>query len=327
MDIAAYDNLVDAAFKAARGKRSKPEVLCFFEQKDVNIGKLQNEILTGKSPDGHYHRFTVYDPKKRTIHAACFKDRVLHHALINHVGPVLERAMISSTFACRPNKGPLAASKWVQSCICRFPWYAKIDIKSYFDSIDHKLLIETLQKHIKGADVLRLIERIIASYRTAPGKGIPIGSLTSQHFANYYLDGIDRFLLEELKIDAHVRYMDDIVWWCSDSSTARKSLKIVKEWLYCCRLLELKDITQINKSSRGITFCGYRVLPGMLRLTERRKRSYSQKRKYWEQAYISCLIAECKLQSAYASVYAVTAHADSREWRKKQLCRFPSIEV
>jgi retron-type reverse transcriptase len=142
-DTADYDNLVDAAVKASRGKRLRPDVRCFFEHFEKNINNLRRDILEGNAPYGYYKCFTIYDPKKRTIHAACFEDRVLHHALINDVGSILERAMVPSTFACRPGKGPLAASRWVQYCIRRFPWYVKVDIRRYFDSIDHTLLRNT----------------------------------------------------------------------------------------------------------------------------------------------------------------------------------------
>ena len=324
-DTADYDNLVDAAVKAARGKRMRPDVRCFFKHFEKNINNLRKDILEGNAPYGYYKCFTIYDPKKRTIHAACFEDRVLHHALINDVGPILERAMVPCTFACRPGKGPLAASKWVQHCIRRFPRYVKVDIRRYFDSIDHTLLNKILKRRLKGEEVQKLIGQIIASYWESPGKGLPIGSLTSQHFANYYLDGLDRFIMEELRCCAYTRYMDDMIWWCSDRQTAKTTLAMVKEWVSKNRLLDLKENCQINKSIRGVTFCGYRILPGMMRLSRRRCRRYTVKRNRWENAYLAGLIDEGKLQSAYTSVYAGTVHADSREWRKEQLRKYPPI--
>lgn len=327
IDTAGYDNLVLAAVKAARGKHQRPDVRCFFKHLDRNLNQLRKDILAGIAPYGQYRRFTIYDPKKRTIHAACFEDRVLHHALINHVGPVLERAMVHCTFACRPGKGPLAASQWVQHCTRRFPWYVKTDIRSYFDSIDHTLLKEILDRRIKGKEVQALISRIIDSYRLSPGKGLPIGSLTSQHFANYYLDGLDRFVMEELRCCAYTRYMDDIIWWCRDRQTAKTTLKTVKEWVSNNRLLNLKENWQINRSNRGLTCCGYRILPGTMRLSRRRCKRYTMIKNRWEKAYLEGLIDEQQLQSAYASIYAGAIHADSWEWRKQQLRKYPSIEL
>jgi RNA-directed DNA polymerase len=327
LDTAGYGNLATAAVKAARGKHNRPDVRSFFARFDENLNQLRKDILTGNAPYGAYNRFTIYDPKKRIIHAACFEDRVLHHALINYVGPVLERAMVPCTFACRPGKGPLEASQWVQNCTRRFPWYVKVDIKSYFNSIDHNLLKKILERRIKGKEVQKLIAEIIETSRESPGKGLPIGSLTSQHFANYYLDGLDRFIMEEFRCPAYARYMDDMIWWCPDRKTAKTMLKTVKEWVCENRLLQLKENHQINRSSRGITFCGYRILPGMIRLTGRRCKRYTIIRNKWEKAYLAGLIDERQLQSAYASVYAGTVHADAREWRKQQLQKYPPIEL
>ena len=327
LDTAAFDNLGMAAVKAARAKRLRPDVEYFFADFDRNLQTLRRDIVAGNAPYGHYKRFTIYDPKKRTIHAACFPDRVLHHALMNFVGPVLEKAMLPFSFACRPGKGPLAAIKWVQRCIRRFPWYVKVDVRSYFDSIDHGILKEILNRRVKGKQVRQLISRIIDNYRDKPGKGLPIGSLTSQHFANYYLDGLDRFIMEELRCCAYARYMDDIIWWNADRRSAKESLKAVEDWLSKKRLLNLHEKRQINRSSRGVTFCGSRVFPGAIRLSKRRRKSYSDKRRQWEKAYLKGLIDERQLQSAYASLYAGTVHADSREWRKKELRMNPTIDV
>jgi retron-type reverse transcriptase len=243
---------------------------------------------------------------------------------MNFLTPILEKAMIESTFACRKGKGTIAAVKWVQSCVRRYPWFVKIDIKKYFDSIDHNILFYILCRKFKGDDVLDLIWRIICSFSTLKGKGLPIGSLTSQYFANYYLDGLDRYLKEGIKAAAHARYMDDIVWWCKDKIEAKKALSLVKEYLGKNRLLTVKPNIQINHSSQGIAFCGFRILPAQLRLSKRRKKRYLSGKKYWENAYNLGLISGNKLQLAYDSIHAICAHAKSREWRKRQLVLSPS---
>jgi len=323
--IACMDNLADAAVKAARGKRFRTDVQDFFQSFETNLHNLRTDILNGKVPYGHYTSFTIHDPKERTIHAACFKDRVIHHALMNHAGPVLERAMVPTAFACRLGKGPLAAVHWVQRGIRRFPWYVKVDIRRYFDSIDHEILCQIVTRRIKGNEVLSLIRRIIGSYHTIPGKGLPIGSLTSQYFANYYLDGLDRSIMERLGACAHARYMDDVIWCCHDRAAGKATLAHVKEYLSEERLLDLKDNIQINRSCKGVTYCGFRIFPGFLKLSSRRCKRYTARRKFWEHAYLRGKINEKKLQSAYASVYGIIAHADSLEWRKEQLLRYPSI--
>ncbi len=326
-DIAAFRNLADAAHKAARGKRTRPDVQAFFKRFDDNINEQAHAILVGQMPKGIFKRFIIHDPKKRLIHAACFEDRIFHHAVMNQAGPVLERAMTPTTYACRPGKGVHAAAQHVQTGIRRFPWYGKIDILGYFDTIDHQIMLALLARRFKGNDFLDTLQRIIDSYATAPGKGLPIGSLTSQHFANYYLDGLDRYILEQGAVRAHVRYMDDIIWWCDTKADAQSTLALVREYAAEKRLLNIKDSVQINRSSHGVTYCGYRILPGDMRLTRRRRRQYQVRRKAWEAAYLSGVIDERKLQNAYAAVHGVTAHADSLAWRKENLRRHPSIVI
>jgi RNA-directed DNA polymerase len=141
------------------------------------------------------------------------------------------------------------------------------------------------------------------------------------------LDGLDRFIMAELRCSAYARYMDDVIWWCTDRKKAIKTLKMVKEWIAGQRLLDVKDNCQINRSGCGVTFCGFRILPGMMRLSRRRRKRYTILRNRWEKAYREGLIDEQQLQSVYASLYAGTVHADSREWRKQQLCKYPSIEL
>lgn len=325
--IAAVDNLSFAAWRAGRGKRTRSEVRLFFENFDDSIRHLAKAILQGRMPLGHYKHFYIHDPKKRLIHAACFVDRVFHHALINYIGPVLDRAMIASTFACRIGKGNHAAVQQVQSHIRRYPWYVKIDIDGYFAAIDHQILFDLLQRRVKGQGVSELLWSVISSYHMLLGKGLPIGSLTSQHFANYYLDGVDRYILAQKNVPAYVRYMDDMIWWCDNKQEAKISLRRVQQFIEEHRLLKVKETIQINRSQRGVRYCGYQILPGTLKLTRRRQRRYQQRRKAWEYAYQQGLIDEQKLQHAYSAVHAIIDQADSLSWRKEHLRRMPAIEM
>lgn len=158
-EIAAWPNLAEAAYKAAKGKRNRQEVVKFFARFDASLAQLSADILAGKMPKGIFRAFTIHDPKKRTIHAACFTDRVFHHALINLVGPILDRGLTPATFACRVGKGQHAAASRVQHHLRRYPWYVKIDIQSYFHTIDHQLLLALLARRFKGEAFLAIIWR------------------------------------------------------------------------------------------------------------------------------------------------------------------------
>lgn len=325
--IAAFDNLAQAAYRAARGKQTRDDVKRFFQRFDAHLNQLSSDIRDGRMPYGRFRRFAIRDPKPRIIHAACFEDRVFHHAVMNLAGPVLERALTPTTYACREGMGSHAAVRQVQRHLRRFPWYVKIDIQHYFDTIDHACLYRLLQRRFKGRDFLALLQRIIAGFQVAPGKGLPIGSLTSQHFANFYLDGLDRFILEHLPARAQVRYMDDILWWCDSHECARETLEQVRAYATDERLLNVKANTQINRSVHGVSFCGYRVMPGQLRLSRRRRRRYQHLRQDWERAYAEGRIDALTLQRGYDAVHAITLPADSANWRRQNLLLHPSLEV
>jgi RNA-directed DNA polymerase len=185
------------------------------------------------------------------------------------------------------------------------------------------LLIDMLKRRLKGGEILELLEKVISCYHTIPGKGLPIGALPSQHFANFYLDCLDRYIMERLHAKAYVRYMDDSIWWCDSKKQAKSRLEHVMSYVEERLLLTIKrPAVLINKSKTGVTFCGFRILPGKITLSVRRRHRYSALRSKWENAYTLGLINEKTLQSAYSSVYAITAHADSREWRRKQLALY-----
>lgn len=310
-DIAAFENLAKAAYRAARGKKTRPAARRFFGEFEANVNCLGADIRACRLPYGRYNRFTIHDPKQRTIHAACFEDRVFHHALIHCAGPVLERAMVPSAFACRIGKGTHAAVKRVQGALGQFPWYVKIDIVKYFDSIDQSILLRLLFRRFKGAWFCGQLQRLVDGYCTASGKGLPIGALTSQYFANYYLDGLDRLITEQLAGKSHVRYMDDSIWYCETKARAKDSLACVQDFLNRERVLCLKQPVQINRSEHGVTFCGFRIRPQAVRLTRRRRRRYQIRRQFWEQCYSNGWITALELQQVYSGVHGITIGADS----------------
>lgn len=325
--IAERSNLALALHKAARGKQHRDQVRLFFRQTNRNLNQLAEDIVNARMPYGRFRKFTIHDPKQRVIHAACFEDRIFHHALMNIAGPVLEQAMLPTSFACRTGLGVHRAADHVQQAIRRFNRYAKIDIKSYFANIDHDILLKVLQRRFKGNDFNLQLQRLLESYHVEPGKGLPIGSLTSQYFANYFLDQLDRLLDGLPAVQAHVRYMDDIVWWCDSKSELKQVFQQVQAYLIESRQLEIKPNWQVQQSKIGISYCGYRILPGVLRLSLRRKRSYQKRRLYWEAQYQQGHITATQLQTCYASVHAILQGAESKAWRQHNLRLHPAISV
>jgi RNA-directed DNA polymerase len=325
--IAERANLALALNKAARGKQHRDQVSLFLQQANRNLNRLAEDIVNARMPYGRFREFIIHDPKQRVIHAACFEDRIFHHALMNIAGPVLETAMLPTSFACRTGLGVHRAAGHVQQAIRRFNWYAKVDIKSYFANIEHAILIKVLQRRFKGNDFTLQLHRLLDCYHTEPGKGLPIGSLTSQYFANYYLDELDRLLDGLPEVKAHVRYMDDIVWWGDSKPDVKKVLHQVQSYLIENRQLEIKPNLQVQQSKLGISYCGYRILPGVIQLSLRRKRSYQKRRLYWETQFQQGTISATQLQSCYAAVHAILQGTDSMAWRRHNLRLHPAISV
>jgi RNA-directed DNA polymerase len=324
-EIAAWDNLQLATWKAAQGKRTRPDVASFTAGLDERLAQLNADILAERVPYGQYRAFVIHDPKQRLIHAACFEDRVLHHAIMNLAEPVFEKSLVATTYACRPGKGVHLAVAQVQKNLQRYPWFVQVDVNGYFPSIDQERLLDLLSRRFKGAGFMQLLRRIVESYQAIPGKGLPIGSLTSQHFANYYLDGADRFLLGHPAICAHVRYMDDIVWWCKDKNSARLVLAELSSYLSEDCKLSLKPNPQINRSTRGLTYCGFRIFPCTIRLTNRKQRRYRLLRRRYEAAWEQSNITDRELQSAYDAILAAALPAKSQSWRQRDLQLHPSV--
>lgn len=326
-EVASSENLSLAFWRAASGKRDRADVRAFAAKLDTELASLRTGILNGTLAVGVLRSFRIRDPKPRLIHAPCFGERVLHHALVEKIGPVLDRALVADTYACRVGKGTLAAVQRAQQHAGCFPWFVKVDIASFFASIGHQALKEQLARRIKGEAVLRLCGRILDAFETEPGRGLPIGALTSQHFANTYLSGLDRFLLEELRVAGMVRYMDDVVSWHGSQGAARETLRAVESFARERLALRLHPNSQLQRSRQGLTFCGFRVYPNELRLTRRRKKRYARARQRWETAHRLGLVGDGDLQAGYAAALGITVHARAAGWRRRELALRPAAEV
>lgn len=318
-DIADRGNLLRAVWQSSRGKRSQRSVCRFLSDLDANLNQLVGQILDGTFKPDPLRQFTVYDPKRRTIHAPSFRDRVLHHAIMFQAGPHLDATLIDDSFACRIGKGSLAAVQRAQHFARRFPWFAKVDIQQYFHSIDHQLLEVRIARRFKGDGFLQLMSTLIDSFHTQPGRGLPIGALTSQYLANLYLNDADRWLLARPEVRGMVRYMDDTVCWFRTREDALRIHERLVEFLDEALRLTAKPDFQLNRTACGVTFCGHRIYPGIIKLTLRRQRRYRSICQRWEAAYGAGWITAQELQARYASAFAITKHAEATAWRQRRL--------
>jgi RNA-directed DNA polymerase len=194
-----------------------------------------------------------------------------------------------------------------------------MDVRKYFDSIPHDRLLELLRRLFKDRDLLRLFENIVDSHETTPGRGLPIGSLTSQHFANHYLTGLDRFARETLRARGYVRYMDDFVLWHWDREFLKDARKRITGWLATERGLEVKPEPMINRTEHGMDFLGLRIFPGTVRLNRRSKTRFLRRLRVLERAAAAGEIGEAELQARATCLVAFTRRADALGFRRGAL--------
>jgi hypothetical protein len=318
--VADPENLRLAFWKSSRGKNSRREVADYRLRLDENLERLHGAIRNGTVEVGRYRFFTVHDPKERLICAAHFEERVLHHALMNVCEPVFERRLIPDSYACRCGKGrsaALARARWFAG---RFEWYLKLDVRKYFESVAHEVANKLLAKVLKDQDLLVMFRKIIASYSAAPGRGLPIGNLTSQHVANLYLGELDHFVKETLRAKGYVRYMDDFVLWAADKATLRGWWVEVERFARERLRLELKP-PQINRVERGMPFLGTRLDHRGWRLDVRGRRRFAAGLRALEDGHLAGVIGARELQERATAMVAHTEASGGRAFRRSLMER------
>jgi hypothetical protein len=320
--IHTYENLCLAFWKAARGKQDRKEVIAFRGDFARQIRKLQEELLRQTPDIGHYRFFKVYDPKLRSICAASFPERVLHHAIMNICEPILESYAIYDTYACRKGKGNRKALARAQHFARRYSWYLKLDIHKYFDSIDHGILLRLLTRRIKDKDLQPLFEKLFDTYHTKPGKGMPIGNLISQHLANFYLGCFDHWIKEKRKIKGFLRYMDDMLIFGNDRVLLNAELEKIRLYLQGKLDLQLKANIQLNRCRHGFTFLGYRVFPGRIKLSPRSRRRFLHKFKRYEQKWHDSQWSTDELARHMEPLIEFTRAAGATGLRRSAIQRF-----
>jgi RNA-directed DNA polymerase len=314
--IAEMVNLQSAYYKAQKGKAARQEVYEYGKRLQENLLDLQQQILSGEVEIGNYRYFTVYDPKKRLICEAPFGQRVLHHALMNVCHPFFEKVQIFDSYASRPGKGTYAALARAQIFNKRCSWFLKLDFRKYFDSLDHILLKKQLEKLYKDRRLLKIFESIIDSYCVLENKGVPIGNLTSQYFANHYLAQLDHYVKEVLKIRAYLRYMDDLVLWHDDKEALKNAGFRLNQFAEHELALSLKPFC-LNRNLFGLPFLGYLLFADHIRLAHRSRVRFVRKLELYETNLSSGVWTQKEYQKHVLPLIAFTEHAQAKEFRKK----------
>lgn len=286
--LCTWDNLLLAYRKASKGKRGQPNVAAFEYRLEDNLLLLREELLGQSYRPGPYTSFFIHEPKRRLISAAPFRDRVVHHALCNLIEPLFERSFIPDSYANRLGKGTHRALNRCQELARRYRYVLQADVEQFFPAIDHLLLRATLARKIGDRQVLWLVDQILTSgagvlaeayqMRWFPGddllavlrpRGLPIGNLTSQFWANCYLNPFDHFVQRELRCPGYLRYVDDFALFGDDKVTLwrwREALVKRLAWLR----LTIHPAAQPRPVGEGIPFLGFIVFPQRRRLKRRK---------------------------------------------------------
>ncbi len=318
--VVDFDNLALAAKKAFRGHNSAIDVARFNFHLETEIFRLQEELIAGTYHPRPLHSFEIFEPKRRLICAAHIRDRVVHHAICNALEPIIERQLIYDTYACRRGKGTHAAIERAQQFARRNTRFVKCDIRKYFASIDRAILKKLLRRKIKDRRLLNLLDCIIAQPvpESSAGKGMPIGNLTSQHFANFYLSELDHYIKERLRVKDYLRYMDDFLIFGDDKGGLRKAISAIRVFLKERLLLELKEESLVLAPVwTGFEFLGFRVFPDLIRVDRKKWARFKRKVRHLESAYLEGEISESEMALRVSSMVSHVSRADTLAARKK----------
>ena len=274
VQVRDFHALRRAARRALRGTRLGADSAAFLVDLEPQVLALQRELDAGTYRPGPYRTFRIRDPKPRTISAAPFRDRVVHHALCAALEPVFERYASDHSYACRRGRGTRAALVRTCALARRSAYFLKLDVEHCFESIDHALLDTQLCSLVKDQRVLALTRSFIEAGApgSPPGKGLPIGNLTSQHFANLHLGKIDHLVHGTLQMGDWCRYMDDMLLFADDRGRLLDAWRRIDDFVAARMALRLRaDACAIGRVADGVPFLGFRIWPGTVRLDRPRR--------------------------------------------------------
>lgn len=322
--LVTFDSLYAAYLEARKGKRESVSCLVFERDLEGNLINLQNELIWGQYKTGKYFRFDVYEPKKRKVAALeDFRDRVLHHALCNLLNPIYEARFIHNSYACRVGKGTHAgadkAQEMMRECLGRHGklFALKADISKYFASIDHEILKNLIRKKISDKKILSITDEIIDSYCEPgrPGKGLPLGNLTSQLFANIYLNELDQHIKNTKQEKWYIRYMDDWVVLHHDKRHLQALRLELQIWLGVELKLSTNHKTMVfpisQSNGRGLDFLGYHLWPDRRRLRKASLKRFARRVRRLQRDYSEGNIEPPEIRQQLSSWTAHARHGNA----------------
>ncbi|MBU0530716.1 MAG: reverse transcriptase/maturase family protein [Nanoarchaeota archaeon] len=311
--ICSLENLRKAYKKARKGKSKRHYVIFFESDLQNNLLNLQKELIGLTYHPGPLKTFVIRDPKTRVISASDFRDRIVHHALCNIIEPIFDKTFIHDSYASRKNKGTHKAIERFDQFKRKITgngrivsnskdnnmvvgYVLKADIKHYFDSVDHEVMLKIIERKIGDKKVLWLIKKILDNHNTkTPGKGMPIGNLTSQIFANVYLNELDNFVKHKLRIKHYIRYLDDFVIFDRNKEKLQVYKKQIVTFLKTIKLELHSEKSTVIPLHKGINFLGFRIFYHHKLLKKSNLRLFRKRLVELEESYICGEISKEKL--------------------------------
>ena len=327
----SFQNLLRSFYRARTGKRKRNDVVRFEFNLERNLINLSTELKNKTYSPGRYKNFYLYDQKRRLITAAPFRDRVVHHALLQVIEPIFERMFIYDSYGCRVGKGQHRACNRYQRFARNNRYVLRCDIQKFYPSVDHEILLKIINRWLKDKDIMWFIEKILESGKDIlkdeyiptwfPGdnlftllerkRGLPIGNLTSQFFGNVYLNELDHFIKEKLRCRYYLRYMDDFALFHNSKKVLRDYLREISDFLASLRLVLKKERQFIAPTRIGLDFLGYRIFITHRLVRKSTVYRYSRKLKRLTEDFNKDRIPLEKLKTSLFAWFGHIKHANS----------------
>ena len=319
--ITAVENLFLSWREFKEEKTKKLDVLIFEKDYKNNLYNLHYELQNGSYKHQNYQSFFVKDPKLRHIHKASVRDRVLHHAVFRILYPIFDKCFIADSYSCRIGKGTHKAvsrlehfARKVSRNNTKSCYFLKCDVRKYFASINQDILIFLIKRKVDDDNTLWIVNEILNSFP----EGLPLGNITSQLFANIYLNELDKFIKHKLKIKYYIRYCDDFIILNNDEAYLNKLISVINDFLEANLKLSLhpNKIT-IRRYSHGVDFLGYVVFPNHRTLRRKTAKRMFRKIKLRKKALAFAKISKDSFDQTIQSYFGVLKHCSSHKLKNR----------
>lgn len=331
--IISIENLISSWKEFRIGKKNRPDTLEFERNLEDNIWQLHDELRDKTYKHSPYISFYIHDPKLRHIHKAYVRDRVLHHAIVKHLDPIFEPGFIFDSYSCRINKGThrgisrfVSQTRKISLNFNQPAWILKCDVKKFFASIDQNVLLNILFRHVHDPDTQWLLREVVSGFKSEftidpnQPKGVPIGNLTSQLFANVYLNELDQFMKHDLREEHYLRYADDFVVIHAQRDHLIGIVDRINYFLNNhLKLVLHPNKIHIRKINQGVDFLGYICFPHFLIPRVKTEKRIFNKMRYKAKQFNSGRLSWESFNHALQSYLGVLSHSNSFELKENLL--------